>query len=68
MWIYVISRVRLAGWRAILWQGFNIGRYLQTFLPDSFIPAMLTGTIDFYLFIPLSVTLTLAGIHKVNEK
>ena len=41
-----------------------IGLNIHTFQPDSFIPIMLIGTIDLYhfnIFIPLSVTLTLAG-------
>ena len=29
---------------------------------------MLVGTIDFYHYIPLSLTLTLPGGHKVNAK
>ena len=36
--------------------------------PNSFIPAMLTGAIDFNLLIPFSVTLRLAGGHSVGRK
>ena len=32
------------------------------------LPAMLIGTIDFYHFMPLSLTLTLPGAHKVSTK
>ena len=33
-----------------------------------FMPAMLVCTVDFYHFIPLSLTLTLPVGHNVNEK
>ena len=49
-------------------KNFNNGRYMQTFQPDNFIPAIVKGTIDCYQFIPLSVTYTLAGGHKVSTK
>ena len=49
-------------------KGFNVGHYTQTFQAIFFIPAMLIGTINFYHFIPLSVTLTLSGGHKVSAK
>ena len=39
----------------------------QTCEQNLFIPAMLVGIIDFYHFIPLSVTLTLTGDHKTKE-
>ena len=41
---------------------------MQTVQPNFVIPAMLTGTIDFYHFILLSLTLTLPGGHKVSAK
>ena len=41
---------------------------MQTFQPIFVVPAMFVGTIDFYHFIPLSLTLTLAGGHKVSAK
>ena len=44
----------------------NVGHYTQTVKPNVFIPALLIGTIDFYHFIPLSLTLTLSGGHKVT--
>ena len=45
------------------------GCYVQTYQPNYFIPAMLViGTVNFYDFIPLSVTLTLDGGHKVSGK
>ena len=46
-------------------KNFNVGHYVWTFHPSSLIPAMLVDTIDFYPLIPLSVTLSLAGGHKV---
>ena len=42
--------------------------YTQTVQPVLFIPAMLIGSIDFYHFIPLSLTLTLGGGHKISTK
>ena len=42
--------------------------YMQTVQANFFIPAMLTGTIDICHFIPLSLTLTLVGGHKINKK
>ena len=45
-------------------KNLNAGRYLQTFLPSVFIPAMLIHTIDFYHFIPLLLTLILAGATR----
>ena len=51
-----------------MWKTFNVGHYAQTFQQSSFIPAMLTGAIDFYHFIPLSLTLTLARGHTVSTK
>ena len=44
--------------------GKNVGHYTLTFRPSSFIPAMLTGTIDLCHFLALSVTLTLAGVTR----
>ena len=40
----------------------------ELFNQSFFIPAMLTGTINFYHFIPLSLTLTLPEGHKVSAK
>ena len=42
-------------------KNFNVGHYMLTFQPNLFTPAKLIGTIGFYYFIPLSLTLTLAG-------
>ena len=47
-------------------KNFNVGHYMQTFQPDVCTPAMLIGTVDYYYFIPLSLTLSLLGGHKVN--
>ena len=63
--IDVVSSVVLAGCSSNL----NVGHYvLASFF---FIPAMLIiliDTIDFSHFMPLSLTLTLAGGHKVSAK
>ena len=40
----------------------------QTFLSILFIPTMLISTIDFYHFMPLSLTLTLAGGSQGQRK
>ena len=49
-------------------KSFNVGHYTQNFEPSFLIPAMLIFTIDFFHFIPLS--LTLAGqpaiLHDKN--
>ena len=49
-------------------KNFKVGYYMQTSRPNLFIPAILIGTIDFYHFILLSLTLTLPGGHKVSAK
>ena len=51
---------RLAG------KDLNSGHYMQTFQPNLVTPAMLIGNIDLYHFIPLSLTLTFPGGHKVR--
>ena len=70
IWIYVMSLVHLSDQMArwLTWHGknFNVGHYTQTFQPNFFTPAIHIGNIDFYHFIPLSLTLTLCGGHKVN--
>ena len=48
-------------------KNFNVIHYTQTFQPNVFIPAQLIGTIDFYHFMPLSLTLSQGG-HKVSAK
>ena len=69
IWIYVLSRVRQAGRPPVLrGKTFNIGHYTQTFQLKFFIPAMLIDSIDFYNLIPLSMTLTVPGGHKVSAK
>ena len=65
MWICVMTRVRLAGQ---LGKNLSIGHCLQTEQPNFFIPAVLIDTINLYDFIPLSLTLTLPGDHKVRTK
>ena len=45
---------------------FTVGHDTQTFLLNPFIRAMCIGTIDFYHFTPLAMTLTLAGGYKVS--
>ena len=62
--IYVISRVRPS---VLHGKNINVGHYVQTFQPTSFIPKMLNGTIDYH-FVPLSVSSTFARVHKVSGK
>ena len=64
IWIYVMSCVQLFGWPSCMEKNFDIGFYLQTFQPIFFIPTMLIGTIDFYHFMPLSLTLTLPRVTR----
>ena len=60
---------RLAGWLAILHdKNFDVRHYPQTFQPGSFIPTFLLITIELYHFVPLSMTLTKAGVNKINGK
>ena len=47
-------------------ENFNIRHYMQTVQPNISIPAILVGTVDFYQFIQLS--LTLPGDHKISAK
>ena len=54
--------------RVLCCKDFNIGHYTQTVQQIFFTPAMLIGTMDFCHFIPLSLTLTLPGGHKVSTK
>ena len=76
VWIYVVNCVWLAGWLAgwltshpsCMAQTFNVRRYMQTLRPNFFLPAMLIRAIDFYHLIPLWLTLTLPGSHKVSAK
>ena len=65
IWIYVmsfVSPVRYLAWPKLY--------HAQTFQPDMFIPVMLIviSNIEFYHVILLSVTLTMAGGHKVSAK
>ena len=68
IWIYVMSCVWLAGAPpgCLCCKNLNVGHYMQTFQPNFVISAMLKGTTDFYHFIPLSLTLTVAGDYKVS--
>ena len=52
----------------LLGTNVNIKHYEQTYQLNSVTPAMLIGTIDYYHFTPLSVTLSLAGGFKVKAK
>ena len=63
IWISVMSCVCPAGRLACV---TNVRHNTQTVQPDLFVPAMFIGTIDFYLFIPLS--LTLPGGHRASAK
>ena len=49
------------------WTLLRIKNYLHTFQPKFFIPAMLTGTINFYHFLPLSVTLICLGVTRLAQ-
>ena len=64
IWIYVMSCVRLAGHSCMV-KIFSVGHFTNQFF---LISAMPLGTIDFFHFIPLSLTLTLPGGHKVSTK
>ena len=48
---------------------FNAGQYKQsfTFQPNSFVPVMLIGTIDFKHFMSLSVILTVAEVTRSEQ-
>ena len=67
IWVYVISHVRLAGQPSCVAKTLILDNTCRL-LPNSFVPAMLIGTIDFCHFIPLSVTVTLAGGHMVSTE
>ena len=43
----------------IAWQKLKKGQDTQAIQPNSFIPAILTGTFDLYYFVPFSMALTL---------
>ena len=49
-------------------KNLSFGHYKQALEPILFIPAMLVGTIYFYHFLPLLLTLILAGGHKVSAE
>ena len=58
-----------SGWSAILrGKNFSIGHRTQTFQQNFVRLAMHMGTTDFYYFIPLSKTYTLAEGHKISTK
>ena len=65
VWICVMSRVCLAGWPSFVAKTLTLDRSFQ---PTFLILAMLIDTINFYHFIPLSLTLTLLWGHKVSAK
>ena len=55
----------MAGQLAILHRkDLSAGHYVQTFQANFLIHAKLLDTIDFYHFVPLSVTMTLAGVTR----
>ena len=60
----------LAGWSDIMCgNNLNVGHVTQAFHPNIFSYfRMLVGTIDFYYFVPFSMTLALSGGHKVSTK
>ena len=52
-------------------KNFNVGHYTQIFQQKSCIPAMLIGTICFYHYIPISLTLSLTlpgGTRSAQSK
>ena len=49
-------------------KNFNFRRYMQNFIPNSFTPTILAGTIDFCHCIPLLLTLTLTGGLEVSTR
>ena len=57
-----------ASWPSLVMKTWTLTLYVNFPVKFFFIFAMLTGTIDLYHFIPLSVTLTLALGHKVCAK
>ena len=64
-----ISSVCLAGQLSCLArQKLNVEHFSQNFLLNYFIPAMVTGTIDLYHVIPLSVALVLTEVHKISRR
>ena len=64
------SAIQLAFVQLSILRGKNIyiGHYTQTFQPNSFIPAMLLGTIVLYHAVALSEALTMAEIDKVSRE
>ena len=63
-----MTRVHLASWpTAVRVINFNVGHDMQTYQPY-FSPGMRKGTIDFYHFRPLSMTLTLAGVTRSEQR
>ena len=70
-WIYVMVHVQPAGRPSWVAKTLTVGYYTQTFQAFQttlFTFAMLIGTIDYYHFILLSLTLTFPGGHKANAK
>ena len=77
MWICVIDCGSISGrpdgWTSVhlpvlCGQKINIGHCMQTFQSFFSVPAMLVATIDFYHFVPISVTLTVGGGLRVGTK
>ena len=65
IWIHVMSHP-VSGRAVMRSKISNFEQYKQTVLTNVFISALLTGTIDFYYFVPLLFTLILPGGHKVS--
>ena len=55
----------LYGWHSKI---LNVGHFVKTFQPNSFMCTMLLATIDCYHFMPHSVTLAFTRGHKVSTK
>ena len=58
----------LAGLSVLYGKNCDIGHYMKTVQPNLFIVSMLIGTIDFCHLIPLLLTWTLPGGHKISTK
>ena len=77
MWINAISDIHSAswplsicpysGWPSCGGENFYVGNSMQIIQPNSFIPTMLIGIIDFHSCTQLSVVLALAGVTRSAE-
>ena len=71
IWMYVLSHSCLSSWLAepsILAKTLTLDITCELLNVIFFTPAMHIGSIDFNHFVPLSLTLTFPGGHKVSGK